>query len=143
MVAVGVQLHAGIGEGLPQVLYGQGLQPGTEGGVGRGFVKDIALGHRADIEAGAPHQKGEVPPGQNAVNGGVGLGLEAGHRVLLPGVNHVQKVVGDAGHLLGSHFPGAKVQTTVDLPGVGGDHLAVIALGQCDAKATFAAGGGA
>ena len=70
------------GEGAKAIIERPGaqlLQLCPERGIGRGVLKDKALGYSADIKSGSADQEGLLSAGQDAVNGGVGPALEVGH----------------------------------------------------------------
>ena len=138
------------GEGFPgpglvervQLGGGPALQLGAQGGIGPGVGKGKALGHCADIQPRTPHQKGGAAPGADGIDGVIGPPLKVCHGIALVGVHHVQHVVRHPHPLRLRHLPGAQIQPTVHLPGVGGDDLPVKTAGQLHPQPAFAAGGG-
>ena len=128
---------------MAQNLSGQRLQLRPEGVVGGSDLKDIALGHRAEIKSGPPHQEGKMVSCYDAVQSGISLLLETGHGVLLSRRHYIQQMVGYAVHLGDSDLSRAQVQAPVDLPGVGGDDLPAVLFREGDSQTALAAGGGA
>ena len=85
-----------------------------------------------DVLAGAPHQDGDLAPGQDVIHASGGLLHIPGHAVIVAGVGNGHHVVGDALHLFGGGTGRADGHIPVDLHGVGGDHLTPQGLGQGD-----------
>src|SRR5699024_7520620 len=101
-------------------------------------------GHEVvDVQPGAPCHDGQLASGENVVHDGDGLGHVPAHGEVLPGVCHVQHVVGHPLHLLRCGLGGADVHAPVDLHGVCGHHFPVPHLGQTHRRGGFPGGGGA
>ena len=124
----GLRVHLGqlVPQGLQPLLPGLLLELLTHpGGVG-GEGGKLPPGHEVvDVQPGAPCHNGQLASGENVVHDGDGLGHIAAHGEVLPGVCHVQHVVGHPLHFLRCGLGGADVHATVDLHGVSGHHFPV------------------
>ncbi len=72
----------------------------------------------AEVEPRAPDQHRPPAPRRDVGEDGAGVGLEAGHGVVLPRIGHVEQVVDDLGPLGGGGLGRAHVHAPVDLHGV-------------------------
>ena len=95
----------------------------------------------AHVQARAAADDRRAPLAHQAVDAGVRLALVAGDRVRLARIGNVDAQKRYAS-LVGRRLGRADVHTTVDLHGVGRDHLGAQAHGQLVGKRRLAAGGG-
>ena len=150
-MVVGVQppgrlrVHPGqlLQHGLAPLLGQLRLQLSPQGAVRGEGGEGAPRQQGVDVQPGAPRHNGQLAPGQDVVHTLGGHVHVPGHGEVLPRVGHIQHVVGDAAHFLPGGLGGADVHAPVDLHGVGGDHLAIVKLGQLHRHAGLSRGGGA
>ena len=123
--------------GVPRLQLGaQGTGP-VKGGEGAAREKGI------NIQPRPPGEDGQLSTREHIVHTGRRhIYIPGGGEVLLR-VGHVDHVVRDALHFLRRGFGGADVHAAVYLHGIGGHHLAVMALGQLRRQPGFSRGRGA
>ena len=138
-----VYLGQGFQHGLPALFRQLPLQLTPQGAIGGEGGKGAPGQQGVDVQPCSTGYDGQLAPRQHIVHTPGGHLHVPGHGEVLLRVGHVDHVVGDAPHLLFGGLGGANVHGAVDLHGVGGDHLAVVALGQLHRHAGLARGCGA
>ncbi len=102
-----------------------------------------AFSERAQVEAGAAGDDGEVAAAGDFAQGGSGEAAVVAGGEGLVGIGDVDEVMRDAGAFFGRGFGGAEVHAAIDGDGVAADDFAVEALGEGEREGGFAAAGGA
>ena len=111
------------------------------GFLGRGGEE--AVDERAQVEAGAAGDDGQVAPFGDASEGFAGLAAVVACGAGFVGPGDVDHVVLDEGALFARGLGGADLHLAVDGDGVAADDLAVELFGEAECERGFAAGGGA
>ena len=98
---------------------------------------------RLDIKPGATHNNGNVACGADLFNGLFGHLLKPHHMELFRRIKHIDKMVGDALHVLWPDLGGANVHLPVYLHGIRGNDLPAHCTGKHKGQFRFSCRGGA
>ena len=107
------------------------------------LLKLHAVEQGLNVKPGAAGDDGKVSPGIDALHGLQGHFLKGRHIEFLPGIQHVDQVVGDTLHLLSRNLGGSDVHMAVHLHGIRADNLPVQGLCQADGQGGFSHSSGA